>query len=43
MEPVSAGVYGYFVGNEILTSIQILGAVFIIIAVLLAEVKLKKE
>lgn len=43
MEPVSAGVYGYFAGNEILTSIQILGAVFIIIAVLLAEVKLKKE
>lgn len=43
MEPVSAGIYGYFVGNEILTSIQILGAVFIILAVLLAEIKLKKE
>ncbi|WP_320035052.1 DMT family transporter [Halarcobacter sp.] len=43
MEPVSAGIYGYFVGNELLTSIQILGAVFIIFAVLLAELKLKKE
>jgi len=43
MEPVSAGVYGYFVGNELLTSIQILGAVFIIFAVLLAELKLKRE
>lgn len=43
MEPVSAGVYGYFVGNELLTSIQVLGAVFIIFAVLLAELKLKKE
>ena len=43
MEPVSAGVYGYFVGNELLTSVQILGAVFIIFAVLLAELKLKKE
>ncbi|QKF83061.1 DMT family transporter [Halarcobacter ebronensis] len=43
MEPVSAGVYGYFVGNEILTSIQVFGATLIIIAVLLAEIKLKKE
>ena len=43
MEPVSAGIYGYFVGNEILTSIQILGAILIIFAVLLSEIKLKKE
>lgn len=43
MEPVSAGIYGYFAGNEILTSIQILGAILIIFAVLLAEIKFKKE
>ena len=42
MEPVSAGIYGYFAGNEILTSIQILGAILIIFAVLLAEIKFKK-
>ncbi|WP_228712036.1 DMT family transporter [Halarcobacter ebronensis] len=43
MEPVSAGFFGYFLGNELLTSIQIFGAILIIIAVLLAEIKLKKE
>jgi len=43
MEPVSAGIFGYFVGNENLTSIQILGAAFIILALLLAEIKLKKD
>ncbi len=43
MEPVSAGIYGYFVGNEILTSIQVSGAVLIIFAVLLAEIKLKRS
>lgn len=43
MEPVSAGIFGYFVGNELLTSIQIYGAVLILFAVLLAEIKFKKE
>lgn len=43
MEPVSAGIFGYFVGNEILTSIQIYGAILIIFAVVLAEIKFKKE
>lgn len=43
IEPVSAGIYGYFAGNEILTSIQIIGAILIIFAVLLAEIKFKKE
>lgn len=42
MEPVSAGFYGYFAGNEILTFVQILGAILIIFAVLLAEMKFKK-
>ncbi len=42
MEPVSAGFYGYFVGNELLSINQIYGAVIIIIAVLLAEIKFKK-
>ncbi|XPV69131.1 MAG: DMT family transporter [Halarcobacter sp.] len=43
MEPVSAGVYGYFVGNELLTMTQFFGAGLIITALLLAEIKLKKE
>lgn len=43
MEPVSAGLFGYFVGNEILTSTQIFGAGIILFALLLAEVKFKKE
>lgn len=43
MEPVSAGIYGYFVGNEILSSIQLSGAILIIFAVLLAEIKFKKN
>lgn len=42
MEPVSAGVFGYFIGNELLTSIQIYGAILILFAVLLAEIKFKK-
>ena len=43
MEPVSAGIYGYFAGNEILTSVQVSGAILIIFAVLLAEMKFKKK
>lgn len=43
MEPVSAAIYGYFVGNEILTSLQVTGAFLIIFAMLLAEIKFKKE
>ncbi len=43
MEPVSAGFFGYFVGNEILTSTQIFGAILIIFAVVLAEIKFKKN
>lgn len=43
MEPVSAAIYGYFVGNEILTSMQVTGAFLIIFAMLLAEIKFKKE
>lgn len=42
MEPVSAGLFGYFVGNEILTSVQIIGACIIIFAVLIAEIRFKK-
>lgn len=40
MEPVSAAVYGVYVGNEILTSTQILGAGLIIGAMLLTEIKI---
>ena len=43
MEPVSAAIYGYFAGGEILTSIQILGAVLIIFATLVAELKFNKK
>lgn len=39
MEPVSAAIYGYFAGNEILTLIQIFGAILIIFATLVAELK----
>jgi len=42
MEPVSAAIYGYFVGNEILTSIQLFGAVLIISATLVAELDFSK-
>jgi len=41
MEPVSASFYGYFIGGEILTLVQISGAVLIVISMLLAEIKLK--
>ncbi len=43
MEPVSAGVFGYFIANELLTSTQLIGASIIIFATLLAEIKLKKR
>lgn len=43
MEPVSAGVFGYFIGNELLNSTQIIGAIIILFSVLLAEIKFKKE
>ncbi len=39
MEPVSAAFYGYFVGDEILSSIQIIGAILIIFATLVAELR----
>lgn len=43
MEPVSASVYGYFMINEILTPIQIMGAFLIICATLLAEINFKNK
>lgn len=42
MEPVSAAIFGYYVGGETLTTIQIWGAILIIFATLIAELKLKK-
>ncbi|MGA1940684.1 DMT family transporter [Arcobacter sp. YIC-310] len=42
MEPVSAAIYGYFVGGEILSQIQIFGAVLIIVATLVAELRFEK-
>ena len=43
MEPVSAAVYGYIAGGEVLTTIQVLGAIFIILATLVAELRFKKN
>ena len=43
MEPVSAALFGVYVGNEFLSSYQIFGAVLIIFATLLAELKWKKK
>ena len=42
MEPVSAAFYGYYVGNEILSFAQIIGAFLIITATLIAELRFKK-
>ena len=38
LEPLSAGVAGYFWANELLTLTQLVGAVFIIFGVLISEV-----
>ena len=43
MEPVSAAIYGYVAGAEVLTSIQITGAVLIIVATLVAELQFRKK
>lgn len=43
MEPVSAAFYGVYVGNEVLSSAQIFGAVLIITATLLTEIKIKRK
>lgn len=37
-EPVSAGLFGYFVGGEILSSWQILGALLILFGIIISEV-----
>ncbi|WP_294964787.1 DMT family transporter [Sulfurimonas sp.] len=42
MEPVSAAIFGYFMINEILTPMQMFGAVLIISATLIAEINFKK-
>jgi len=43
MEPVSAAIFAYLTIQEILSSAQILGAVLIICATLVAEINLKKD
>ena len=43
MEPVSAAIFAYLTINEILTSSQIIGAILIICATLIAEINLKKK
>ena len=43
MEPVSAAVYSYIAINEILTPVQLWGALLIVCATLLAEIRIKKE
>lgn len=43
MEPVSASIYAFLAVGEVLSSIQITGAVLIILATLIAEIKFKKR
>lgn len=43
MEPVSASIFAYLVANELLTNIQIIGAILIIFATLIAEIKFKRN
>ena len=43
MEPVSASIFAYFMVNEILTYIQIVGAILIILATLIAELRIIKN
>lgn len=43
MEPVSAAIFAYFVANETLSIIQFIGAILIILATLLAELKIKSK
>lgn len=43
MEPVSAAIYSYIIISETLTYIQLLGALLIVIATIMAEIKFKKE
>ena len=43
MEPVSAAFYSYFAINEMLSHVQLLGALLIICATLMSEIRLKKE
>ena len=43
MEPVSAAIYAFLAIGEVLSSIQITGAVLIILATLIAEIKFKKR
>lgn len=43
MEPVSAAIYAYLAVGEVLSSIQLIGAILIILATLIAELKFKKR
>ncbi|WP_169764284.1 DMT family transporter [Campylobacter mucosalis] len=43
LEPVSAGILGYFVAKETLSTLQILGAFIILIGVLISEIGTIKE
>ena len=43
MEPVSAAIFAYFTANEVLTIVQFIGAVLIILATLIAELKFGKK
>lgn len=42
LEPVSAGLIGYFVGKEFLTSYQIIGAIFILLSIIISELNFIK-
>lgn len=38
LEPVSAGIIGYFIGKELLSEIQIFGAILILVGILISEI-----
>jgi len=43
LEPLSAAFYGMYIGNEVLSFTQIIGASFIIVATIIAQVKISKN
>ena len=43
LEPLSAAFYGMYIGNEVLSFTQIIGASFIILATIIAQVKISKN
>ena len=43
MEPVSAAIFAYITVSEILTQTQVIGAILIVTATLIAEIRIKNK